>query len=131
MKRDEKSEKREIKDLQVGDKVCVRRNYSGRIDINEIKRETKTQFVLDNGEKINKVTGKIVGSDVWSMDYYYPATDETILERDRQRVENYLHNFGNFEFDLSNADHNDLQKIVDTIVEIKTKWGKKKKGGNK
>jgi len=125
MKKSEKT----LKDLQVGDMVYHTEMYGNKILVNKIVRITKTQLVLSNGKKVNKESGREVGEsmDMWHSVHYYPATDEIILKGDRQRVADFIKKFGDSDFDLSNANYKDLQKIIDTLEEIKAQWGKKEK----
>ena len=77
--------------LKVGDRVAIPQDITGwsslpNIDyrIVEIERETKTLFILKDGEKITKENGTTWGSDSWTQ--AEPVTVEIIQKVIEQKA---------------------------------------------
>jgi hypothetical protein len=73
-----------MEDLKIGDMVYTNIRFSNKILFNKINGETKTQWILNNNERINKSNGLLIGSsgperfDVFNRVYYFKASQEFI-----------------------------------------------------
>lgn len=63
----------ESKDWKVGDILVYEGGYT--IGTARIDRETTTQFVLGNGDRIRKGTNKPMGHDSFTCPHYYAITE--------------------------------------------------------
>lgn len=68
---------KELKDLQVGDKVILHNN--GRLCIKQVEKVTK-KYLLVDGDFFNKDNGNKRGAGLWKLSYIEAATDEYIKE---------------------------------------------------
>lgn len=82
------TKKKTFDELQVGDLVIVERMLTKTI--HKIAKVTKTQIILDNGDKYKRNDGRPVGStSIWCTTKIVIPTDEMIKDI---REENYKRN---------------------------------------
>ena len=96
-----------IEDIKVGDKYYCYTGYGYRsiVGVYTVERITKTQLVLNNGDRLRITPSdmsylKKVGSDSWSNASYYLETEEIKKEWELQKAREKA---GKFHTQLSNC----------------------------
>jgi len=73
-----------LKQLKVGDKVCVNNEKIGHV-----VKITKTMVVLGSGRRFNIKSGWQTGNNLYGSSYIEPLTDEKIIEL-KKNISEYL-----------------------------------------
>lgn len=118
-----------IENCQVGDKVYQPKRYDWqRPLIQAITKITKTQITLDNGQRLNRRTGLVLGKDTpWEKyDYrFYRYTPEVaeILEKDQAEVERRKQNEARIRalkerFAKLNAFNDDIENVLAALEAV-------------
>ena len=97
-----------LEELKVGDKVLDGDNL---VEVTAIHK----LHIVCGGAKYNKISGRQVGSSVWSSSYLTEATPEAISEINDKRIRQKLLFIIARETNFRNLETATLQKIVDII----------------
>jgi hypothetical protein len=120
----EPTEDKDKDKMKVGDKVYVsgRGRNDGTVAI--INRETKTQWITGDGDREmrwRKDNGRLVGADVWNIQYIYELTPELIDQyRSELRVRKQKNIFWKIR-ELAVPTHIEPERLQEIYEELRTK----------
>jgi hypothetical protein len=85
------SDREWLASLKPGDKAVVPGRWSGPGEIVTVERLTKTQFVMTNGSRFTRDSGRSIGSrDTWHTGWLRPVTPEFLERIEQKRLASWL-----------------------------------------
>lgn len=74
--------------MEVGDKVIISYGLDRKIDT--VARLTKTQIVLENGDRYNRTSGRLVGKSSWCGSRIREASEEELANLEKELLKKKL-----------------------------------------
>ena len=109
-------------EFKIGDKVLRHGDRYQNDSIRTVSKITKTQVILNNGNRFRRVDGMIVGGGSWVHIYISPATEGMITKvrhnQEKRRCVKILNNIKWNEYSL-----NSLTKILMGLPKTEEKGG--------